>query len=133
MKNRAKCKLCSDVIQSFHRHDFVTCKCGEISVDGGDNYFRALAKNWENFLRLDDNDNIITPTIVDNKYKVDIPQEDNKETETPPKPTYEEKLEMLRMTIQTYENAPNQMLYSPVTHSDLASALLIILSLLEDN
>ena len=57
MKNRAKCKLCNDVLESFHRHDFVRCKCDEISIDGGTDLFKCGAKNWCNFIRLDDNDN----------------------------------------------------------------------------
>lgn len=39
-RNRAKCKKCGDIIESKYRHDFVTCKCGAISVDGGEDYIR---------------------------------------------------------------------------------------------
>jgi hypothetical protein len=35
------CQICNDIVQSQHRHDFVTCKCGESFLDGGDDYFRA--------------------------------------------------------------------------------------------
>lgn len=35
-----KCNLCGDVIESKSRHDFVTCKCGSCSVDGGTDYLR---------------------------------------------------------------------------------------------
>jgi hypothetical protein len=38
--NAAVCKKCNDYIRSKHRHDFVTCKCGEIFVDGGSWYQR---------------------------------------------------------------------------------------------
>jgi hypothetical protein len=37
-----KCLLCEDVIQSQYRHDFVTCKCGNLSVDGGVSYLRIV-------------------------------------------------------------------------------------------
>ena len=40
--NRARCKACGDVIESKSRHDFVTCKCGSISLDGGRDYCRRL-------------------------------------------------------------------------------------------
>ena len=40
IKNSAKCKKCGDVIESKHRHDFVSCKCGAIAVDGGTDYIR---------------------------------------------------------------------------------------------
>ena len=32
--------ICGDEIESKHRHDFVTCKCGACSVDGGHDYLR---------------------------------------------------------------------------------------------
>lgn len=41
-RNRAKCKKCGDVIESTHVYEFVTCKCGSISVDGGGEYLRRL-------------------------------------------------------------------------------------------
>ena len=41
-RNAAKCALCKDVIESRSRHDFVTCGCGSISVDGGADYKRRV-------------------------------------------------------------------------------------------
>jgi len=35
IKNSIKCKHCGDIIISKNTHDFVTCKCGCCSVDGG--------------------------------------------------------------------------------------------------
>jgi ribosomal protein S27AE len=40
IRNSAKCKKCGDEIESKHRHDFVSCKCGSIFTDGGKDYFR---------------------------------------------------------------------------------------------
>lgn len=40
--NAAKCLKCGDVVESKSRHDFVTCKCGSLSVDGGLSYCRRL-------------------------------------------------------------------------------------------
>ena len=48
--NAAQCKLCVSIIESVHRHDFVRCQCGEIFVDGGREYLRAGAGNYENFI-----------------------------------------------------------------------------------
>lgn len=39
-RNRVRCKHCGDVIESKRRHDFVTCKCGRVYVDGGQDYAR---------------------------------------------------------------------------------------------
>jgi hypothetical protein len=43
-RNAARCKQCHTVIESKHRHDFVTCECGSIAVDGGLDYIRWIGK-----------------------------------------------------------------------------------------
>jgi hypothetical protein len=40
IQNAVTCLGCGDFIVSKHRHDFVTCTCGAISVDGGQSYLR---------------------------------------------------------------------------------------------
>lgn len=40
IRNAIRCNLCGDIIESTYRHDFVTCKCGSCSVDGGLDYLR---------------------------------------------------------------------------------------------
>lgn len=45
IENAATCLGCGDFIFSKHRHDFVTCTCGAISVDGGQDYLRRVG-NW---------------------------------------------------------------------------------------
>lgn len=47
-RNRARCRKCKTVVESKYRHDFVTCECGAISVDGGNDYFRRVG-NPEDF------------------------------------------------------------------------------------
>lgn len=42
VRNAARCRKCGGEIESKHRHDFVTCRCGAISVDGGKDYLRRL-------------------------------------------------------------------------------------------
>jgi hypothetical protein len=42
--NSLKCRLCEQVIRSTNRHDYVTCKCGECSIDGGSWYVRICGK-----------------------------------------------------------------------------------------
>jgi Zn finger protein HypA/HybF involved in hydrogenase expression len=46
-RNAARCKKCGDVIESTDRHEFVTCTCKSISVDGGLAYLRRVASDWE--------------------------------------------------------------------------------------
>jgi len=40
IRNRAKCRVCREIIESQNRHDFVQCKCRAIFVDGGKDYLR---------------------------------------------------------------------------------------------
>lgn len=40
--NAVKCLECKAVVRSLHRHDFRTCRCGAVSVDGGPDYQRIL-------------------------------------------------------------------------------------------
>lgn len=38
----AECLGCHTVITSTHRHDYVSCKCGALAVDGGWDYARRV-------------------------------------------------------------------------------------------
>lgn len=126
MRNRAKCKLCNDILESFHQHDYVTCKCGEISVDGGQNYFKASAGDWKNFLRVDDEGNEILVKVVE-ETKEEVPF-----IEEAPLPDKQDKLKMLDEMIKNIENLPQQAMILPVNHYDLLSALLLISSILKE-
>lgn len=53
IRNAIKCNLCGDIIESTHRHEFVSCKCGCCSVDGGTDYLRRCFTNSsEDFTEL---------------------------------------------------------------------------------
>jgi len=45
IKNSVKCNLCSDIIVSEDAYDFKSCKCGAVSVDGGNDYLKRTYKN----------------------------------------------------------------------------------------
>lgn len=47
--NSARCKKCNTVLISHTRYDFKTCKCGNLSVDGGRDYIRILVKDRDGF------------------------------------------------------------------------------------
>lgn len=51
IENTVVCLSCGDKIVSKHRHDFVTCTCGAISVDGGQSYLRRVG-DFENAMDL---------------------------------------------------------------------------------
>lgn len=124
MKNRAKCKLCGEILESFHRTDFVTCKCGEISIDGGDWYFKCAAKNWDNFLRVDDMGNEIIPEIVQ--------ESDNKLIETSIL-TRKDKIDMLDAMLKNIENLPSGAMDNPINHYDLYSFMLLVSEILKSS
>lgn len=42
VQNAVQCITCGDFIVSKHRHNYVTCSCGAISVDGGQEYLRRI-------------------------------------------------------------------------------------------
>ena len=44
-RNVIKCNLCGDVIESTYIHDFKTCSCGAVSVDGGKHYCKRSFTN----------------------------------------------------------------------------------------
>jgi hypothetical protein len=64
LRNRARCLKCYDIIESKHRHDFVICKCGAIFVDGGNDYWRAGATDFNYFERLYNDDKEIEPPVA---------------------------------------------------------------------
>lgn len=48
IQNAVSCNCCGDFIVSKHRHDFVTCSCGAVSVDGGQAYLRRVGGFGQN-------------------------------------------------------------------------------------
>lgn len=100
--------------------DAVSCKCGEITIEGGNTKYLVAAKDLKNVLRIDDNDNEIIPKIIDS----------NEPVNTDVKPGKKELLEMLENSIKTYENLPPQAMTSHVTNYDLVSSLMLLLAIL---
>ena len=50
--NKCQCRKCEDIIESKHRHDFVSCKCGAIFTDGGKSYIRRGAKDFDDIIDM---------------------------------------------------------------------------------
>jgi len=121
MRNRAKCRLCEEVIESTHQYHLSTCSCGEIGVDGGTTYFRSIARNPKNFIRLDEDGNELEP-ISDDQIEP-----------MPPKATKSEMLDMLKQMIKTMEQMPPQAMNSYVTNYDLYSVLLLFSGLFKED
>lgn len=54
--NAATCNKCGDYIRSKNRHDMVSCKCGNVMVDGGSCYAKRNYETleFENHIELFD-------------------------------------------------------------------------------
>lgn len=52
VENKCQCRVCEDIIESKHTHDFVRCKCGAIFTDGGKSYIRRGAKSLDNIIDM---------------------------------------------------------------------------------
>ncbi len=50
IENSAQCLKCGEKIISKHRHDYVTCSCGNVSVDGGLDYCRRSFKDMKSWI-----------------------------------------------------------------------------------
>ena len=124
-RNRAKCKLCGSIIESYHSTDYVTCKCSAIAVDGGDAMY-CFAQDFDNFLRVDDNDNEIVPKVI---AKLD---EDSIESPKDPIHTKLTKVELIKMLDDMIENVdrlPQAAMTAPISHYDYYSLMLLLSSL----
>ncbi len=111
MRNRAKCKKCESIIESTHDRDTVNCECGEIYVCGGAK-LGCGATSWDNFLRVDDENNVIVPTI--------------KET---PRATRADFIDALDDMIQRIESMPPNAMIVSINHYDFVSLLILLSSI----
>lgn len=50
--NQAKCLVCGEILESRFRHDYKTCSCGSLSVDGGHDYISRAYKEEGCFKEL---------------------------------------------------------------------------------
>lgn len=103
----------------MHATDLQECKCGEIAVDAG-SAMKCLARNWDNFLRIDDDGKEIPIKTSQKPVETVV-------VET--KPSKADLIDMLDEMIKTYEGLPSNALSSPVTHYDVLSVLLIVSAL----
>lgn len=151
MRNRAKCKLCKDILESFHEFDHVTCSCDEISISGGTIKFECAAKDWKNFLRIDDTDKEFEVTVKEkhedlgnsklgNKnitidstaINVDNISTDSGSVGVDDRPgiTKQDLLSQLDAMIENIESLPQHAMTLPINHYDHVSLMILISSIL---
>jgi hypothetical protein len=124
MPKKAKCKLCNTTIESKGQWDYVSCACGEICIDCHTGEFHAHIKtDPKNLLLLDDEGNEIIPV------KADLPSTEEVSQNALAKPSKEELLEILDNMRKNIEEMPSNALFSPITHSDFGSLLMLLSAL----
>lgn len=66
-KNKCRCKICGDVIESISVHNYVQCSCGACSTDGGLDYTR---RGWDpKYGEFDDVIENIVEEIAPSEYR----------------------------------------------------------------
>lgn len=128
MKNRAKCKLCLSIVESYHPTDYVECKCGQIAVDGG-LAMHCYAIDFNNFLRVDEEGNEIIVTVKDQELFDEEKKIFNNDIELSKKHSKAFMLENLDYFINSIERLPSHAMEMPIDHSDLLSVLKLISAL----
>jgi hypothetical protein len=65
--NKAQCLICNTIVESNHRHDYQTCECGNIAVDGGSWYGKGMCGKDNTFLDLTEyyNTDRLVPKFLD--------------------------------------------------------------------
>ena len=46
LRNSAMCGDCWQEIVSRHKHDYITCSCGQLSIDGGSSYLKRNSNHY---------------------------------------------------------------------------------------
>jgi len=108
--------------------DFVECPCKEICVHGGNKNYCG-AKDWGNFVRIDDEGNEVEIKVQDKKEPL---TSNEKIEEKKPLISLEDKLDALKLMIEDYESLPSHGQYQTVSVADHLSMLLIVESLFCD-
>lgn len=57
------CADCGDVVTSLYRHNFASCSCGHLSVDGGQEYIRIVGGPPKHLIEL----RVLSPIKIDNR------------------------------------------------------------------
>lgn len=93
--------------------------------------FECSAKSFTNFLRVDDEDNEIVVKTIDKDSKEPEHLEPSPQKDAPLL-SRKEKLDMLRAMIKNIENLPTGAMMQPINHYDHCSALVLLLSILDE-
>ncbi len=129
MRNRAKCKLCGDILESFYLNDVVECSCGEITIWGGLYELNSKANDYENFLRIDEDGNEITVRFLQKG------EEDKEEElyEIKGRLSKKEAIELMERTLKGMQDSLDHSMNRYVNYYDFCYYLSLILSALRED
>jgi len=126
MINRAKCKLCNDIIESWLPDEIVPCKCGAIAVCDGA-AMRMYPAGSPHFVRVDDRGNEIVVEYVttkDNEEDHQSPQDKESKIST------DEAIYALERSIEYNDSLPYHERYIPITTDEVNTYLKSILNII---
>jgi hypothetical protein len=123
MRNRAKCRLCGDILESFTQLDVVTCSCGEISIAGGNYELISWAKDYGNFLRVDES-GVEMAVKYEENHTGKPSEEEGAGNEKPI--TLKELIDTLDAMVKGDEKLPDHALFAPITSCDLIRYMMVV-------
>lgn len=142
MTDKAKCKLCSTIIEiSEDIQGIKICSCGEIGLGKALGKLTLIANDFKNIIRIDDDgkeyETRISERRANKESSPEIPDSSNAEKDakgsdmgdtdiSPLKPDRESIIEILEAMIQTIEGMPQHARLAPITHADYAWVLGVI-------
>jgi hypothetical protein len=75
----ARCLKCGDLLESKHRHDFITCSCGCLSLDGGLAYRRVLWRGGEYDEVVENYYELVKPIDIQVTANISAKERDNEQ------------------------------------------------------
>lgn len=132
MRNRAKCKKCQSIIESLLPDDTQVCECGEIGIWGGEIEYKSFAKDYSNFLRVDDSGEEHEVTYLGTPVEKNMGEETNSEKNLS-QPTLGEMIDSVKAQIKAIENLPDAAKWQAVNQLDLLSVYYILLGFFQSS
>lgn len=111
---KSKCKLCDEIVEK-KMNEIVSCRCGEISLDGVTKTVKCKTSR-ENYVEVDgDGFEIISEMSVDKR-----------------KTRLEELLSMLDEMERDISRLPSDGMLQPINHYDMSSLILLLSTILKN-
>lgn len=120
MRHRAKCRLCSTVIE-VNAGENIQCACGEIHIDRTNSKTMYGAVDYENMIAIDEDGDEHPINVVE---RMDRQAEPDNRSDTPQF--------ALDQLIERIEGLPQHAMQSFITHYDYLSLLYLLKALAKE-